>query len=36
VQQFLQDAFLDMWAVVADTVKDLPSVIGFQARIYFL
>ncbi len=30
VQQFLQGAFLDMWAIVAQAVGDLEGVLGFQ------
>ncbi|KJA23943.1 glycoside hydrolase family 5 protein [Hypholoma sublateritium FD-334 SS-4] len=30
IQQFLQGAFLDMWAVVAQAVGDLDGVLGFQ------
>ncbi|KZT26027.1 glycoside hydrolase family 5 protein [Neolentinus lepideus HHB14362 ss-1] len=30
VQQFLQNAFLNMWEVVARTVGDLPGVLGFE------
>ena len=32
VQQFLQNAFLDMWETVARTVGDLDGVIGFEVR----
>lgn len=32
VQAFLQDAFLDMWAVLGRTVADLPGVVGFQVH----
>ncbi|CAL1710309.1 unnamed protein product [Somion occarium] len=30
IQQFLQDDFLDMWEVLADTVGHLPGVLGFE------
>lgn len=30
VQQFLQNAMLDMWAQVARAVGDLPGVLGFE------
>ena len=30
VQQFLQDAFLDMYAVVASTLGDVEGVLGFE------
>lgn len=33
VQQFLQNAFLGAWEVVARTVGDLEGVIGFEVRI---
>jgi hypothetical protein len=32
VQRFLQDAFLDMWEVVARAVGDLDGVLGFEVR----
>ena len=32
VQQFLQDAYLDMWEVVMKTFADLDCVIGFDVR----
>ena len=34
VQQFLQDAFLDMYAVVASTLGDVEGVLGFEASVY--
>jgi len=34
IQQFLQNAFLDMWEVVARAVGDLDGVIGFQVFHY--
>ena len=34
VQQFLQNAFLDMWEMVARAVGDLDGVIGFQVFHY--
>lgn len=30
VQQFLQDAFLNMWELVVKTLTDLDCVIGFD------
>lgn len=30
VQQFLQDAYLDMWEVVVNTLADLDCVVGFD------
>lgn len=30
IQQFLQDAYLNMWDMVARAVGDLEGVIGFQ------
>lgn len=35
VQQYLQNAFLDMWDVVVRTVGDLEGVIGFQVRLNY-
>lgn len=32
VQQFLQDAFLNMWTEIARAVGDLPAILGFQVR----
>lgn len=34
MQQFLQDAFLDMWETVVRAVGDLEGVIGFQVWDY--
>ena len=34
VQEFLQNAFLDMWEMVARAVGDLDGVIGFQVFHY--
>lgn len=33
VQQFLQDAFLDMYAVVVEALGDLDAVLGFEVHI---
>ena len=30
VQQYLQDAFLNMWETVLKTIADLDAVIGFE------
>lgn len=32
VQQFLQDAYLNMWEVVVKTLADLDCVVGFDVR----
>ena len=34
VQQFLQDAFLNMWEVVLKTFSDLDCVIGFDVGFH--
>ena len=34
IQQFLQNAFLDMWEMVVRAVGDLDGVIGFQVFHY--
>ena len=34
IQQFLQDAFLNMWELVVRTVADLEAVIGFEVSLY--
>jgi hypothetical protein len=33
VQQFLQNAFLNMWEMLAKAVGDLDAVLGFEVRI---
>jgi hypothetical protein len=33
VQQYLQDAFLDMYATVVQALDGLDGVIGFEARL---
>ena len=30
IQRFLQDAYLDMWQVLAEHVGHLPGVLGFE------
>jgi hypothetical protein len=35
VQQYLQNAFLDMWDMVVHAVGDLEGVIGFQVRLNY-
>jgi hypothetical protein len=34
VQQYLQDAFLDMWEKVIETLADLEAIAGFQACLF--
>ena len=33
IQTFLQTTFLNMWAVLAKNVGDLPGVLGFEVRL---
>ena len=33
VQQYLQDAFLDMYATVVHALDDLDGIIGFEASL---
>lgn len=36
VQQYLQDAFLDMWEKVIETLADLEAISGFQVLSFLL
>ena len=33
IQQYLQNAFLDMWEVLARSIGDLEGVLGFEVGI---
>jgi hypothetical protein len=36
IQEFLQDAFLAMWAQVVRAVGDLPGVLGFEVSLFIM